>query len=358
MTQESSKKTWSAHADKADSDPTQSLGAYLQRERQKKQQTVLEVAQATRIPPETLKALEAGNRSLLPLSVFTKGFVKIYAGHLGLNQAEILERFSNEWGDVSSTPPEMLSVESMAESSPFLLSFRFYFLLFLLALLISLAYFFFQADDTLPPAALTTVAPTSQQGNDHVVVSQQEEREVKVIAAGPSHETPLVSPQSAGKIIMEADEVFSDLPADLQDTPLVASSQAQGLAAAPQVLADSEDDKQLATSAQVAPKSPASAAPKRPGAEEYQAAPSIFQSVNLHIRFLKRTRISIAQDDGQPERFIFAPGEESTWQAASHITLHVDTADAVELTLNGSPITVADSNDGPLAITLPIDLDR
>ncbi|MBU1639234.1 MAG: DUF4115 domain-containing protein [Proteobacteria bacterium] len=86
--------------------------------------------------------------------------------------------------------------------------------------------------------------------------------------------------------------------------------------------------------------------------------PSFFESVKLHIRFIKRTHISVAQDDGQPEKFIFAPGEESTWQAASHISLHIDDADAVELTLNGSPVTVNHTNNGPLAITLPGDRSR
>lgn len=173
MTQENSKKKWSASAEKSEAETGQSLGAYLQRERQKKQLTIQEVAETTRIPPESLQALESGNKSLLPVSVFTRGFVKIYADHLGLNQAEILERFSNEWGAIENETPEMLSCESMAESSPFFLSFRFYFLLLLFTLFISLAYFFFQADVTPPPAALTTIPLTMQQPEKQVVVQKR-----------------------------------------------------------------------------------------------------------------------------------------------------------------------------------------
>ena len=82
-------------------------------------------------------------------------------------------------------------------------------------------------------------------------------------------------------------------------------------------------------------------------------------SVTLHIRFIKRSRISIIEDEGLPEEYIFTPGEESTWQAEKHITLHIDDPEAVELTLNGSPITIENStNNNSLAITLPSDIDR
>ena len=354
MTQENSKKKWSAHAEQSDADSGQSLGVFLQRERQKKQLSIEEIAEATRIQPEMLQALEAGNRNLLPVSVFTRGFVKIYAGYLGLNQAEVLERFNNEWGNVDSATPEILSGESMAETSPFFLSFRFYSLLLIIALLISLAYFFFQADDTPPPAALTNIPLSMTENSEPVVVKKKEVKQLKIIPTPPPQETLLISPQSPGKVALGEDEPSHDEPIkqiEKKDREIV-----------DQTIANSQEPKPAPAAKPSAvveetPPAPTVTSAASPPENSIQEKKPLFESINLHIRFVKKTRISVAQDDGHPEKFIFAPGEESSWQAARHITLHVDDADAVELILNGSPISVEENQNGSLAITLPTDLD-
>ncbi len=358
MTQANSNKTWSAHAEDADADTSQSLGSYFQRERQKKQQTIQEVAEATCIAQENLKALEAGDRNRLPVAVFTKGFVKIYAAHLGLNQAEIQERFNSEWGAVASTTPEILSGESMAESSPFFLSFRFYLLLFVIALLMGLAYFFFQADAPPSPTALTTVSPAAEPRDQQLIVKKVALKQAEKISTAPSQETLLISPQSAGKIAMEEDQSRHDVPRDQAGTEGDNHSQIKAATVSPDSPIKADHAHKTTSPGAASHPAPSPVSHNNSAPEIDQPPPSILQSVNLHIRFLKKTRIAIAQDDGQLEKYIFAPGEESSWQAASHITLHVDTADAVELTLNGSPITVEDSIGGPLAITLPSDITR
>lgn len=340
MTLENNDKKKSAHTDNSDADKGQSLGSYLQRERQKKQLTIEDVAKATCIGPEKLKALEAGNRNLLPVSVFTKGFVKIYAAHLDLDQAEVLERFSLEWVDDTATKTEVRSCESMAESSPFFLSLRFYSLLLIIALLISLAYFFFQADDSPSPASLTTIRPAPEQRSEQVVVKKVEVKQLEIISTAPSQETPLISPQSAGKIAMEDDGWENETSLTAKDN--IVQTEHASKTAPSSVAAQPTPPQTVAPLAKMVPK----------------PAPSVFQPVDLHILFLKKSRIAIAQDDGQLEKYIFAPGEESSWQAANQITLHIDTPGAVELTLNGAPITLDNTDDGPLAITLPSDLGR
>ncbi|MEN8256372.1 MAG: helix-turn-helix domain-containing protein [Thermodesulfobacteriota bacterium] len=356
MTQENSKNELTANDEKSGTETNQSLGLYLQRQRQRKKQSIEEVSVATRITPETLHALESGNRGLLPLAVFTKGFVKIYAAHLGLNQADILERFSNEWGNVTNTPPEILSGESMAESSPFFLSSRFFFLLLLIVIVISLACFFFQADDTPSPAALTTIPNPQEQTSPPLVIKQKEVKQLKIIASTPPQQTLLVSPKSAGKIPLEGDDEQTQAPTI---EPVVDDQMLK------EKSSSSETSPPTTTPAKISVE-PVTPEPKTLAQqdvsptviknEETEHLPSLFQSLNLHIRFLKKTRISITQDDDHPEKYIFNSGEESTWVAASHITLHVDTADAVELTLNGSPVPIDNSHDGPLAITLPPDV--
>ncbi len=357
MTQENSQKNWTEDATNSEPDSGQSLGQYLQRERLKKDQSVEEVCAATRIPPETLLALEAGNRGQLPVAVFTKGFVKIYAAHLGLNQADVLERFSKEWGNVRNTTPEILSGESMAETSPFFLSMRFFLLLVLIALVISLAYFFFQADDTPPPTSLTTIPIPQEQTTPQVIVKKKETKQLKLNPVAPPQETLLVSPKSAGKIPLEND----DEPEQASVTEPVAKPQVT----VQETLSEQTPPQRNSRSANVT--NPAASSIDTPAQKTSEPAISIvqqtqrrpsshFQSLNLHIRFIKKTRIAISQDDDHPEKYIFNPGEESTWIAASQITLEVDKADAVELTLNGSPVSIDSSSNGPLAITLPSDI--
>jgi hypothetical protein len=283
--------------------------------------------------------------------------VKIYAAHLGLNQAEILERFSNEWGAVENNTPEILSGESMAETSPFFLSFQFYFVVFLIALIVGLAYFFFQADDTPAPASLSSVPYSMEQPGEQLAVKRNSVTQLEIISTAPSQDTLLISPQSAGKIILAEEESPQNTPLAQATTETTASALQQTLAPARGNTAESlKSVKPPVQTASVV--SSQAQAIKKKDSVAAKPKPSFFESVQLHIRFIKRTHISVTQDDGQPEKFIFAPGEESTWQAANHISLQIDNADAVELTLNGSPVTVNHTNNGPLAITLPGDRAR
>lgn len=332
MTQESLTKKRTVHAERTETDPGNSLGAFLQRERQKKQFTIEEVAAATRIPPEALQAIEAGHRHLLPVMVFTKGFVKLYAAHLGLDQAEVLERFSEEWGTPENTAPAVLSGERMAESSPFLLSSRFYLLLMLAALVAALVYFFFQADNLTQPALLGTApfqqhqteAPAQTMGS-----ADPDQRQILPMPQVP--DTLLISPQSAATVV----------PVDTADDPRPGEEMVPDMAK---------------TRPAASPEQATASRPAAPEARSSRAA--LARELELHIRFIKKTHISVAPDDDRPEKFLFAPGEESSWQAKQRITLQIDDPGAVEMTLNGVPVPVAADNNGPLAITLPRDRDR
>jgi cytoskeleton protein RodZ len=63
-----------------------------------------EVAEALRIKPAYLSALEAGNPDELPGPVYAVGFVRAYSDHLGLDSGEILRRFRLESTGLSARP--------------------------------------------------------------------------------------------------------------------------------------------------------------------------------------------------------------------------------------------------------------
>jgi cytoskeletal protein RodZ len=80
------------------SSDTESLGQFLQRQRTEKGVELHEVAEETKIPPGTLRAMESGDFSALPADAFARGFYSIYARLLGLDVDSVLARYVKERG--------------------------------------------------------------------------------------------------------------------------------------------------------------------------------------------------------------------------------------------------------------------
>ena len=70
------------------------LGETLRRARQARGITVEDAERATRIPRRYLEALEQENYTILPAPVYARGFLRSYAGYLGLDPAALLPLFS------------------------------------------------------------------------------------------------------------------------------------------------------------------------------------------------------------------------------------------------------------------------
>src|SRR3954451_3579908 len=66
------------------------VGAILRKERQRRQFSLEHVSSETRIPPRYLEAIEGERMADLPGIVFTRGFVRQYAGFLQLPADELL----------------------------------------------------------------------------------------------------------------------------------------------------------------------------------------------------------------------------------------------------------------------------
>ncbi|MBU0484724.1 MAG: DUF4115 domain-containing protein [Proteobacteria bacterium] len=72
---------------------SETIGTRFKRERENQHKSIEDVAAATCIHLRSLMALENDNYDQLPAPVFTKGFIKIYAEYLGLDQEEILSHY-------------------------------------------------------------------------------------------------------------------------------------------------------------------------------------------------------------------------------------------------------------------------
>jgi cytoskeletal protein RodZ len=74
----------------------ESLGQYLQRQREEKDLSFEEVLNETRIPPKSLKAIEADDYASLPADAFARGFYMLYARYLDLETDAVLKRYDQE----------------------------------------------------------------------------------------------------------------------------------------------------------------------------------------------------------------------------------------------------------------------
>lgn len=95
------------------------VGQYLRRERERQNKSLESVAQVTRITLRNLEALEKDNFQVFPAPVFVRGFLRTYAGHLGLDLQEVIRLYETQAG-VSPEPP-LFTPSFLAEGSrPFL----------------------------------------------------------------------------------------------------------------------------------------------------------------------------------------------------------------------------------------------
>lgn len=75
------------------------LGQKLHKIRLQRKQTLEEIAQEIKIKPSFLAAIEKGEYHKLPSPAYAQGFVRNYASHLGLSNAEITALFKREFDD-------------------------------------------------------------------------------------------------------------------------------------------------------------------------------------------------------------------------------------------------------------------
>ena len=80
-----------------------SFGEELRRERVVREISLEEISSATKISLRLLQALEDGDLRKLPPPTFTRGFIRAYAGHLGIDPEEKVNAYL---ADLAGTPPD------------------------------------------------------------------------------------------------------------------------------------------------------------------------------------------------------------------------------------------------------------
>jgi cytoskeletal protein RodZ len=83
------------------------FGADLRRERIVREVSLEEISAATKISTRLLSALEEGDRTKLPAPVFTRGFIRAYCLHLGLDPVEKVNAYLAEVEPTAAPLPSL-----------------------------------------------------------------------------------------------------------------------------------------------------------------------------------------------------------------------------------------------------------
>ena len=92
----------------------QSPGQYLKEQRELRNFKLDQVSQFTKVKESHLRAIEENRFDILPAATYVKGFLNIYARHLGVDPKEVLHRYQNYLASLTPAEP----IEMRQEITP------------------------------------------------------------------------------------------------------------------------------------------------------------------------------------------------------------------------------------------------
>ncbi len=381
--------------------PQETLGHYLQHARIHKNITLESVAATTCIHIATLQALEADDHDNLPADVFVRGFVKIYASHLGLDPQKAL---SLHLPAASRRPPDysaerqgrdqhVLPGSTMARERS-LSPGRKIGLLILLLILAGISYLSHrpatpppatpepervQQESTAPPAttaeALPPATPEKSQGEAATTpvapatgvlpASPEAPASGNTVSPPPTVESETTAPPQEGRLVIAPSKrkIQLNRPAPAPsspsgDTPPPAAAAPQPVAtppAPPVAQLPRQKAPQPAMPATAAAMAGSTAPPATPGlsAALPATAPATAAAYLLVGNFTELTWLQVQVDDGPVRDYTFRTGEQWEWRADHRIQLHIGNAGGAHLTLNGKTLPPLGASGTTVRLTLP-----
>jgi cytoskeletal protein RodZ len=280
--------------EKKENQQVQGPGHILREERKRRGLSHQDIAEATRLRPSIIKAIENEAWDSLPSPAFARGFLKTYAKALSMDATSILEVYGRKPvlnGELLRVPPEPLRSR---RKGPF----------FLLCIFLAVAVFALWKTYAPKDGKLTISAEKPP------VVAEQE----KDAAATTSQ--PAAVQQSAE---------------EQKEAPLSASSPAIGGSAAEERPAP----EPVAAST--------SEAETNPGPQMLKG------KVNA------RTWVKIYVDDLNPREYMFQPGQQPEWTASKGFYLIIGNAGGIDLEWNGRGVTTLGNAGQVVRLSLPED---
>ena len=137
------------------------LGELLRAQREKKGITLDQAAADTRIREKFLKALEDADYQSLPGAVYTKGFLRNYAGYLDLDQDDVVVMFHQERGTVAADPRTFEPMRPLVRRSLIFTPAVLVPVVVLAGIVLFVGYLYYQFTSFAVPPALDVTDPST-----------------------------------------------------------------------------------------------------------------------------------------------------------------------------------------------------
>lgn len=376
-------------------DASEPVGSFLKRTRLSQHKTIEDVAGITRIHASTLKHIEEGVLEKLPAEVFVRGFIKLYAQHLGLDPDEAISTYIHQTAGGTHLPKdkinarEILSSETLAES-PFLPGLRSLFIIAILVLLTLLAYWGYSAYK-VKTKTMGDSTPAFSNSSSFSAPTTDTEREMQLrpgdSAPGGSFSAD-TSPYGAGEKTAEeplpkagsrqaaADPAGPEVSATVSGTAQLLQAATDGTPGtdagkekaftSPSPDRDRLEAKAVATEASplgtgaelsveeiiASETTPPESPPLTISPEKQKKDLSSIQ-YTLEAKFDEVTWLRIEIDDQRPREYTFGPGDRETWQAQKSMRLFVGNGGGVSLTMNGENLGPIGPSGRPVKLSFP-----
>lgn len=167
------------------------VGAWLKDAREKKGISLDDVSKVTRIGKNYLESIEAGAASKLPNQAYTRGFIRLYASHLGLSPDEALSMLEEYPLAQPENAPPQISAQKYSVK-PFSAPSLKLSLIAAIAVLVAVSGYFMlnHTQRSTPPKEKRVVEHTQSSPALKTAEDKAEERPLKEATSAPSPISP------------------------------------------------------------------------------------------------------------------------------------------------------------------------
>ncbi|QPJ65109.1 MAG: helix-turn-helix domain-containing protein [Candidatus Nitrohelix vancouverensis] len=290
------------------------FGSYLKKERELRGVPLEEIAGATKVHIQFLRAIEDNKLDQLPGEVFIKGYIRSYAKAIGSDVDEVLNVYDEAIGKLRKKKINDLEIEQANINA--------------------------KSGNSVFKGLLMLVGVAAFVGGVYFLISNLPK------SAKPEKATIKTTP-AAPSIVEPATEVSEPAPAPVMDTAIATSDENAGNP----VSNDALETPSTPAAIEPAPQTPAALAPED-APESSEISEALKENQKNEVKRYKLTIVAeenswfkLLIDGERDEDFILPAGTRKEYQGDKNFIITIGNKNGVQLTLNGEPLQMPPSED-------------